>query len=180
MKANACGAIRAGADQWRGRTKSGRQQGKCKSIRIAVCFDTSESISINYMFITTNSRRLQDNKSCCSLSSAWRAPRTPPPPQTSLGLYKRKIFHIKRNWKENQYAYLICLCLPLFFTQSQLLSPKAHILLLVAIAFSSTILPSPNPHTDLLCALVINYLQVKRLKRAGPMPDRATLMNHTS
>lgn len=67
-----------------------------------------------------------------------------------------------------------------FFTQSQLLSPKAHILLLVAIAFSSTILPSPNPHTDLLCALVINYPQVKRLKRAGPKPDRATLMNHTS
>lgn len=70
--------------------------------------------------------------------------------------------------------------LPFFFTQSQLLSPKAHILLLVAIAFSSTILPSPNPHTDLLGALVINYPQVKRLKRAGPKPDRATLMNHTS
>lgn len=61
----------------------------------------------------------------------------------------------------------------LLFTQSELLSPKAHKLLLVAIAFSSTILLNPNPHIDLLCTLVINYPQVKRLKWAGPKLDRA-------
>lgn len=59
----------------------------------------------------------------------------------------------------------------LLFIQSELLLPKAHNLLLVAIAFSSTILLNPNPHIDLLCTLVINYPQVKRLKmswtRAG-------------
>lgn len=59
----------------------------------------------------------------------------------------------------------------LLFTQSELLLPKAHNLLLVAIAFSSTILLNPNPHIDLLCTLVINYPQVNRLKtswtRAG-------------
>lgn len=53
---------------------------------------------------------------------------------------------------------------PFFYTE--LLSPKAHNLLLVAIAFSSTILLNPNPHIDQLCTLVINYPQVKRLKRA--------------
>lgn len=52
----------------------------------------------------------------------------------------------------------------LHFTQSELLLPKAHNLLLVAIAFSSTILLNPNPHIDLLCTLVINYPQVKRQK----------------
>lgn len=95
--------------------KDRQKKGKCKSIRIAVCFDTTESISINYMFITSNSCRLHDNKSCCALFSAWRGPRHPPPNQLSLGLYKTKILHMKRNWNKNQYAYLICLCLPLFF-----------------------------------------------------------------
>lgn len=52
----------------------------------------------------------------------------------------------------------------LLFTQSESLLPKAHNLLLVAIAFSSTILLNPNPHIDLLCTLVINYPQVKQLK----------------
>lgn len=52
----------------------------------------------------------------------------------------------------------------LLFTQLELLLPKAQNLLLVAIAFSSTILLNPNPHIDLLCTLVINYPQVKRLK----------------
>lgn len=36
--------------------------------------------------------------------------------------------------------------------------------LLVAIAFSSTILLNPNPHIDLLCTLVINYPQVETTK----------------
>lgn len=57
-----------------------------------------------------------------------------------------------------------CYLIPFFFPQSELLLPKAHNLLLVAIAFSSTILLNPNPHIDLLCTLVINYPQVKRLK----------------
>lgn len=57
------------------------------------------------------------------------------------------------------FFFFISLC-PLF-TQSQLLSPEAHNLLLVAIAFSSTILLNPNPHIDLLCTLVINYPRVK-------------------
>lgn len=97
------------------------------------------------------------------------------------GFIRQKSYILTVTGIKNQY-YRICASASLspFFTQSQLLSPKAHILLLVAIAFSSTILPSPNPHTDLLGALVINYPQVKRLKRAGPKPDRATLMNHTS
>lgn len=60
----------------------------------------------------------------------------------------------------NQHAILS----PFFSPQSELLLPKAHNLLLVAIAFSSTILLNPNPHIDLLCTLVINYPQVKRLK----------------
>lgn len=58
----------------------------------------------------------------------------------------------------------VCYLISLFFPQSELLLPKAHNLLLVAIAFSSTILLNPNPHIDLLCTLVINYPQVKRLK----------------
>lgn len=66
--------------------------------------------------------------------------------------------------KMSCFTVMISMLSYLHFTQSQLLLPKAHNLLLVAIAFSSTILLNPNPHIDLLCTLVINYPQVKRLK----------------
>lgn len=51
------------------------------------------------MFITSNSCRLHDNNSCCSLFSVWRPP--------SWRLYKTKILHINRNWNKNPY-YRIC------------------------------------------------------------------------
>lgn len=47
--------------------KKRKKKGKCKSIRIVVCFETVESISINYMFIKSNSSRLQNNNSCLLL-----------------------------------------------------------------------------------------------------------------
>lgn len=178
MKGNACGAIRAGADQWRGLTKT-EKKGNANQLESLFAL-TPVSL---FPLITCSLRVIRAGYTTTKVDALYSQPGgapDPPPPQLSLGLYKTKILYIKCNWKKNQYAYLICLCLPLFFTQSQLLSPKAHILLLVAIAFSSTILPSPNPHTDLLCALVINYPQVKRMKRARPKPDRTTLMNHTS
>lgn len=70
--------------------------------------------------------------------------------------------YITRSWvKISVRVFFFYLSLPSLFTQSQLLSPEAHNLLLVAIAFSSTILLNPNPHIDLLCTLVINYPRVK-------------------
>ena len=59
------GVINRGAGQ-RG-IRASEKKGKCKSIRIVVCFETVESISINYMFIKSNSSRLQNNNSCLLL-----------------------------------------------------------------------------------------------------------------
>lgn len=115
MKGNACRAIRAGADQWRGLTKTGKKKGNANQLESLFAL-TPLSL---FPLITCSLRVIRagytTTKVVALYSQPGGAPDTPPPNQLSLGLYKTKILHMKRNWNKNQYAYLICLCLPLFF-----------------------------------------------------------------
>ena len=56
------------------------------------------------------------------------------------------------------YHHDQCAILSPFYSESLL--PKAHSLLLVAIAFSSIILLNPNPHTDLLYTAALEDIQI--------------------
>lgn len=66
------------------------------------------------------------------------------------------------------------------FTQSELLLPKAHYLLLVAIAFSSTILLNPSPHIEPALHTCNKLSSSETAKNEPDQAGQGTLLNHTS
>lgn len=71
---------------------------------------------------------------------------------------------------------VISMCHPISFSRGVAFTKGPYNLLLVAIAFSSTILPNPNPHTEPALLHTCNKLSSSEndYKRAGPRQDRDT------